>query len=209
MDFARQGRPLTSDGMSTVCEALGVGEPEVWAVLTVETRGFGYLADRRPQILFERHIFSKRTDGKHDKKNPSISNRTPGGYEGGAAEYDRLKKAMALNADEALKSASWGLPQVMGFNHRVVGFDSAGAMVEAMVDSEDSQLKAMANFIMANPKCRIGIQRSDWATFAACYNGPDFRKNDYDNRLAAAFEKNKRMLPDRKRDADHLLPLLI
>jgi hypothetical protein len=196
MDFAKQGLPMSSTGMNAVCEMLGVGEPEVWAVLTVETRGFGYLPDRRPQILFERHVFSKRTGGRFDKKHAGISAAAPGGYKGGAAEYDRLAEAMALEPEEALKSASWGLPQVMGFNHRVVGFDSVEAMTEALVESEDRQLEALASFIMGHQKCRIGIQRRDWASFASCYNGPNFRKNDYDNRLAAAFEKNRRMLPD-------------
>jgi hypothetical protein len=187
---------MTAEGMAAVCEMLGVGEAEIWAVLTVETRGFGFLVDRRPQILFERHIFSQRTNGRHDAAHPRISRRRLGGYLGGAAEYERLESAMALDAEEALKCASWGLPQVMGFNHRVVGFDSVPAMVEAMVDSEDRQLEALGNFIMASPKCRIGLQRRDWGTFAACYNGPSFRLNDYDNRLAAAFEKARRMIPD-------------
>jgi hypothetical protein len=195
MKFAAKGLPMTAQGMAVVCEMLNVGEPEIWAVLTVETRGFGYLLDRRPQILFERHIFSSRTRGKYDKKYPDISGRV-GGYKGGAAEYDRLAKAMKLNEEEALKSASWGLPQVMGFNHRVVNKATVQQMVAAMVESEDRQLEALGNFIMASPKCRIGIQRRDWGTFAACYNGPAFRRNDYDNRLAAAFEKNRRMLPD-------------
>lgn len=194
--FVGKGLPISSKGMSAVCETLGVGEPEIWAVLTVETRGFGFLPDRRPQILFERHIFSRRTDGKFDAKNPDISNRKPGGYAGGADEYPRLEKAMKLDEDAALRSASWGLPQVMGFNFRVVGFESVNEMVSAFVESEDRQLDALSRFIMATPKCRIGIQRRDWGTFAAAYNGPDFRKNDYDNRLAAAFEKAKRMLPD-------------
>jgi N-acetylmuramidase/Putative peptidoglycan binding domain len=194
--FARQGRPMTAKGMNAVCEMLGVGEAEVWAVLTVETRGFGFLLDRRPQILFERHIFSRRTSGRHDAEHPDISGRKPGGYKGGAGEYERLEKAMQLDEQEALKSASWGLPQVMGFNHRVVGFDSVTGMVEAIIESEDDQLEALGQFIMAHPKCRIGIQRNDWGSFAACYNGPNFRLNDYDNRLAAAYAKAKRMLPD-------------
>lgn len=196
MQFKKRGLPMSSNGMRSVCEALNVGEPEVWAVLTVETRGFGYLSDRRPQILFERHIFSRRTNGAFDKAHPGISSGAPGGYQGGAAEYKRLAEAIDLNEDEALKSASWGLPQVMGFNHRVVGFENVQNMVDAMVESEDRQLEALGNFIMASPMCRIGIQRRDWATFAACYNGKDFRKNDYDSRLAAAYEKNKAMLPD-------------
>jgi hypothetical protein len=69
-------------------------------------------------------------------------------------------------------------------------------MVKAFVDGEDEQLLALSRFIMAHPKCRLGLQRHDWGTFASCYNGPDFRKNDYDNRLAGAFEKARRILPD-------------
>lgn len=196
MKFAKSGLPMTAKGIGHVCEMLEIGEAEIWAVLTVETRGFGFLADRRPRILYERHIFSRRTDRKYDSKHPDISSPKAGGYIGDGREYDRLEKAAKLNEEEALKRASWGLPQVMGFNHRVVGFDTVQAMVDAMVESEDRHLEALGQFIMANPKCRIGIRRHDWGTFAACYNGPDFRRNDYDNRLAAAYEKNKRSLPD-------------
>ena len=196
MNFTGQGRPITDKGMSDVCELLGVGEAEIWAVLTVETRGFGFLDDRRPQILFERHIFSRQTGGKHDAKHGDISSTKPGAYKGGAGEYDRLGKAMRLAQEDALKSTSWGLPQVMGFNYRVVGFDSVTAMINAFVEGEDPQLQALGQFIVAHPKCRNGIQRHDWGTLASCYNGPNFRLNDYDNRLAAAYEKAKRIIPD-------------
>ena len=73
MEFQSQGRPISDGGMDKVAETLGVAESEVWAVLTVETRGFGFLADRRPQILFERHVFHRLTDGKFDDGNPGIS----------------------------------------------------------------------------------------------------------------------------------------
>ena len=48
MNFQGQGRPLSDEGMDQVCSTLGVSEPEVWAVVTVETRGFGFLQDRTP-----------------------------------------------------------------------------------------------------------------------------------------------------------------
>ncbi|MCA8879024.1 MAG: DUF3380 domain-containing protein [Rhodobacteraceae bacterium] len=196
MDFSGNGTPITGTGMAKVCDTLDVGEPEIWAVLTVETRGFGYLADRRPQILFERHWFSRLTDRRFDAAHPNISNRTPGGYKGGAAEYGRLAQALALDEDAALSSASWGLPQIMGFNHQAAGYASAKAMVEALVESEDNQLAALGAFISANSKMLRAIRQHDWASFAAAYNGPNFRKNHYDTRLAAAFAKNKTMIPD-------------
>jgi hypothetical protein len=200
--FTGKALPMTGPGMAKVCAALEVGELEIWAVLMVETNGFGFLKDRRPQILFERHIFSKLTRGEFDRDHPDISNKTPGGYMGGAAEYSRLETAMALSpqrpeiAEAALKSASWGLPQIMGFNHEQAGFNSVSSMIQEMVDSEDAQLAALGNFIKSSDKCRIGLQRRDWGTFAACYNGANFSINQYDKKLAAAFEKSKLLLPD-------------
>lgn len=38
--------------------------PELWAVIGVETSGCGYFDDRRPQILYERHIFYRLTQGR-------------------------------------------------------------------------------------------------------------------------------------------------
>jgi hypothetical protein len=195
MNFQGQGRPFNDDGMDQTCNTLGVVEPEVWAVLTVETRGFGFLQDRRPQILFERHIFHRLTKGRHDTGNGDVSNEKPGGYVGGAGEYTRLDKAMKLDRGAALKSASWGIGQVMGFNYKVSGFVTIGAMVAAMVKDENAQLLAVANFIKGN-NLAGALQRQNWVSFARGYNGPDFKKNEYDTRLAAAHAKYKAILPD-------------
>jgi hypothetical protein len=195
MNFHGQGRPLSDEGMDQVCEHLGVAEPEVWAVLTVETRGFGFLEDRRPHILFERHIFHRLTDGKFDADNADISNSKPGGYVGGPREYTRLEKALGLDREAALKSASWGIGQVMGFNHEVAGFGTVDAMLAAMVKDEDAQLLAMANFIKGNG-LDGALRRQNWVSFARGYNGKDFKKNEYDTRLAAVYAKYKTILPD-------------
>jgi hypothetical protein len=195
MNFQDQGRPLSDEGMDQSCNILGVADPEVWAVLTVETRGFGFLQDRRPLILFERHIFHRLTNGGHDAGNADISNEKAGGYVGGSGEYSRLEKAMAIDREAALQSASWGIGQVMGFNYKVAGFATPGAMVEAMVKDENAQLLAMANFIKGN-NLAGALQRRNWVSFARGYNGPEFKKNEYDTRLAAAHAKYKTILPD-------------
>ena len=187
MNFQGQGRPLSDEGMDQVNETLGVAEPEVWAVLTVETRGFGFLENRRPQILFERHWFRRLTEGDFDAGNEDISNPKPGGYVGGPGEYARLEKALGLDQEAALKSASWGIGQVMGFNHEVAGFATVQAMVTAMVKDEDAQLLAMAGFIKGNG-LDGALRRQNWASFARKYNGRDFKKNEYDTRLAAAHD---------------------
>jgi hypothetical protein len=181
--------------MEQVCSTLGVDQPAVWAVLSVETHGFGFFQDRRPQILFERHIFHRQTDGRFDADNQDISNAKTGGYLFGPREYGRLGKAIALDRAAALKSASWGIGQVMGFNFQVAGFSDVEAMVAAMVQDEDNQLKAMAGFIRG---CGLAaaLQKANWAAFAKGYNGADYQKNDYDTRLAAAHAKYRTLLPD-------------
>jgi hypothetical protein len=195
MKFKGQGRPLNNEGMEQVFDILGVSEPEIWAVLTVETRGFGFLQDRRPQILFERHIFRRLTNGKYNAGNPDISNKNPGGYVGGSGEYTRLEKAIGLDLENALQSTSWGIGQVMGFNYSVAGYPSIKKMVEDLVIDENSQLLAMANFIKEK-KLAGAMRCCNWTSFAYGYNGKEFKKNEYDTHLATAHAKYKIILPD-------------
>ncbi len=174
---------------------LGVNAAAIWAVLTVETRGFGFLADRRPQILFERHIFHRLTNGRFDSVNFNLSNPLPGGYAGGVGEYDRLQEAMDLDPDNAVKSASWGIAQIMGFNFGIAGFPTVDEMVAAMVKDEGSQLSAMAAFIAGNNLDAV-LRDQDWTSFARGYNGADFERNQYNARLAAAYAKATVAVPD-------------
>jgi hypothetical protein len=188
-DFKGRALPLDLDGIKAATELLQVGIAELVAVGTVETKGFGFLPDRRPLILFERHIFSKRTGGKFDATHPDISNPKPGGYgAGGAAQYDRLARALPLDRDAALCSASWGLGQVMGFNAQAAGFADAEQMVTAMMDSENAHLLAMAKFISHSQAAVTALRSHDWAGFAKIYNGPNFAINKYDVKLKAAFQ---------------------
>lgn len=188
-DFEGTALPLNASGVQITLGSLKVQAADLWAVLSVETRACGFLADRRPAILFERHVFHKLTNGAFDRDDPDVSNPMAGGYgANGAHQYDRLAAAMSLDASAALKSASWGIGQVMGFNFSTAGFQSVEDMVAAMQRSEADQLQAMASFMVANHM--DGPLRShDWPTFARLYNGPDYSKNNYDTRLAASCQK--------------------
>ena len=183
MDFAGAANPLSNDGISQAADRLGVDAARIWAVLRVETQGCGFLVDRRPQILFERHWFHRQTGGTFSQAAPDISNPTPGGYgSSGAAQYARLERAIALDRRAALRSASWGIGQVMGFHAESLGFSDVEALVTAMRAGEDEQLRAMTNFIVAENLHRP-LQEEDWVAFARGYNGSDFAKNQYDVRL--------------------------
>lgn len=193
--FVGKATPLSAAGLTKVTDQLHTKPAEIWAVLHVETAGSGFIADRRPQILFERHIFSKETNHKFDDHS-DISNPSPGGYgAAGAHQYDRLRDAMKLDAENALRSASWGIGQIMGTNAQIAGFTDIDAMVAAMVDSEDSQLLAVAKFLQHGGLDKA-LQAQDWRTFARGYNGPNFEQNNYGKRLKAAFAQYSTLLPD-------------
>jgi hypothetical protein len=200
MKFADKGQPLTRSGLNKALALLGLGPNDaayIWTVIEVETagvtQGFGFRVDRRPQILFERHIFRKRTDGRFDREAPDVSG-APGSYGLLAEQYNKLEKAIALCAkarlgiEPALDSVSWGMGQVMGFNHAVAGFKSAARMVQAMVRSEDSQLAAMCGFLKANGLA-ASLVNQDWAGFAKRYNGPSYWQNHYDVKLAEQYQR--------------------
>ncbi|MEW6519873.1 MAG: N-acetylmuramidase domain-containing protein [Thermodesulfobacteriota bacterium] len=187
--FRDKALPLNQEGVAEAVDRLQVTVAELWAVLNVETRGCGFLADRRPMILFERHIFSRETDHRFDASHPEISNPKTGGYgAGGAAQYDRLYRALALDRRAALRSTSWGIGQLMGFNAEISGYAGVEEMITAMTISENHQLLGMAGEITSNRLDRA-LRAHDWAAFARGYNGPEYAKNSYDTRLAAAYQK--------------------
>ena len=187
--FAAKALPLTGASMASARKRLGVDAQTLWSVMHVETSGWGYLPDRRPKILFERHWFHKLTGGRHDASDPDISHSTWGGHgKGGGHQYSRLSRAISLDRKSALESASWGLGQVMGFNAKAAGFAGVEELVRASVASEDHQLQAMANFIV-HQKLDGKLRAGKWADFARKYNGPAYKDNAYDTKLQEAHAR--------------------
>ena len=185
MEFQGNATPFSDRAIEQAARDLGCQVAAVRAVIDVESRG-GFQRDRRPKILFERHYFHRLTKGRHSGRHPDISNPQWGGYGLSAAQYDRLHRAIALDRDAALRSASWGAFQIMGDNYKVCGFDNVEDFVATMVESEDGHLDAFVKFVKKN-RIDDELRRLDWAGFARRYNGPAYRKNKYDTKLAAAF----------------------
>jgi len=187
-------KQLTEQDYAKAAARLGCEVAAIKAVAAVESRVSGFLVDGRPVILFERHIFRRqlvqnRVDpAPHERARPDIVNRRPGGYVGGAAEHERLADAVAINRDAALKSCSWGKFQIMGFNWRATGHASLQDFVNAMYRDEAAQLDAFVAFLYAEG-LDDELVRRDWAAFAERYNGPAYRKNRYDAKLATAYKR--------------------
>ncbi|MGD0630824.1 MAG: N-acetylmuramidase family protein [Terracidiphilus sp.] len=224
LPFPCVAAPLSPNGVQNAINTLGIDAPTLWAMLHVESLGCGYLASRRPQILFERHIFSHLTKGVWDAAAPNLSNPQAGGYgPSGESQYTRLGQAYGLNSADpadpsvptptrnaALQSASWGLGQVLGTNATAVGFASIQDMVTSMTASEDGQLQAVVGFIQDN-NLQNALQQQDWATYAEKYNGPNYAKNQYDTKLAQAYAlyQDVAKIPDLTIRGGQLLLLLL
>jgi hypothetical protein len=206
MTFIGAAHPLNSDGLTAAAAHIDVEPAVLWSVVTVETAGCGFLPDRRPTILYERHIFSNRTDGRFDAAHPGISGHPAGGYgPSGAHQYERLEEAVACDRLAALESASWGLGQIMGFNAGLAGFRDAEDMVSQMMQGENEQIRGMASFMRASGM-HVHLQRRDWTAFARHYNGPAFANNRYHEKLAAAHSSlSVKGLPDLEARAVQLL----
>ncbi len=194
--FLCSSAPLTATEFNDTLTALDADAASVWALLQVESGKAGYLADRRPQILFERAVFHTRTSGAYDQTHPGISAPTWGGYSGGAAEYTRLAEAYALSPNDALQSASWGIAQVMGFNFSSSGYSSAADYVQDACASEGAQLRAFQSFLL-HTGIAVSLQAHDWTSVARKYNGSG-QVATYSQRLQTNFNalQDPSKLPD-------------
>ena len=185
--FVGEARPGEDDYVEAA-KRLSCEVRAIKAVTAIESPKGPYDKMGRPTILFERHYFSRLTLRRYDGRYPAISNPVAGGYSFPEPDqYVRLQHAYALNTDAALKSASWGAFQIMGANFAAAGYGTVDQFVRAMCQSVAQQLDAFVSFIKSNPHLLHAIQQKNWAAFASSYNGPSYRKNLYDTKLAEAY----------------------
>ncbi len=192
-NFKGAAAKLELADLAMVAEEAGIELAALRAVVAVEAAGSGFDKEGRPKILFEPHIFWRLLDEEDREEARSEGLAYPKWGEqpypkGSDAQYERLVDAMEYDQSAALKSASWGMGQIMGSNHNLAGYGDVETMVFACMDSEANQVRMMVSFIKS-AKLLTAIQNHDWAAFARGYNGPAYAKNAYDVKLAAAYER--------------------
>lgn len=197
---SRRDKHLTQAAIAAVAQQLDVPVASVMAVNEVESCGEGFLADGRPTILYERHQMyrlleeSGRDVAALAGTYPELINPKRGGYKGGTAEWYRLTLARQIDAALADQATSWGAFQIMGFNYAACGFDSIETFIEAMAADECQQLHAFAEFVRADPALLKALRARKWPDFARLYNGPAYKDNLYDVKLARAYERHSASL---------------
>lgn len=200
----RNPKHLAERDLEQAADRLGVPVAAIKAVNEVETAGRGFLDDGRPVILYERHVLYRLLDERGidpaplAARYPNVINPQRGGYAGGVAEWSRLASArQILPGHPGLpeQACSWGQYQIMGFHWQRLGYGSIEAFVSCMASGEAAQLDAFVAFIEADPGLLKALKARKWDAFAKAYNGPAYRANLYDVKLARAFERHAAEVP--------------
>lgn len=181
-----------------VAQEAGVDVAALLAIAEVESGGkaFAFVAGRKePLIRFEGHYFDRLiSPAKRDvARRAGLASPKAGAVKNPRTQADRwklLKKAMKLDRAAALQSVSWGIGRVMGSHWKALGYASPDDLVAEARTSVAGQVALMLRFIRTNGLLNRLASR-DWAGFARAYNGPAYRRNNFDKRMASAFERHK------------------
>lgn len=189
-NFRGAAKRLDDIDLPRIGHKIGVGEDELHAFMDVEAAGSGFDHMGRPKMLFEPHVFYRNLSGsKRDeavKAGLAYSKWKRGAYP--SDSYPRLIKAMAIDETAALRSASWGLGQILGENHKAVGYAKVQDMVRAFMEDEEAHIEAIVQFLISKNIAKA-LKAHDWKTVARVYNGAGYATHNYHGRMAAAYAK--------------------
>ncbi len=179
--------------ISTLSDFTEIDTSAAVAVLCVESRGKGFGADGRMIIRFENHVFWRQW-GKnnqdlfntHFRYSPQKAwqnqefREPPRGrwmpFHGKQnLEWRIFEFARNLNEPAAMRSISMGGPQIMGFNHSRIGYDSAREMFDAFQAHIRYHVLGLFDFIKGSGTTSPmieALQRNNFESFASFYNGP-------------------------------------
>jgi len=190
----KSAKAITPADITIAAEQLRVTPAHIRAVMAVESAGNSFDPAGRPVILFEPHVFHKRTGGEFSPSSFSYAKWRDKPYPSTMdGRWEQMADAAERDESVAIESASWGLFQVMGFHWKALGYSSAQEFSAAMTASEGDHLDALVRFIKANAlgdelaKCKAGDPDSCRA-FAAGYNGQGYSVNKYHIKLAGALK---------------------
>ncbi|HZS07617.1 MAG TPA: N-acetylmuramidase domain-containing protein [Blastocatellia bacterium] len=170
---------------------IGVDPGVAVAVVATESGGSGF-SHGRLIIRFENHLFWRfwgkdnadtfNAFFRFNQQQPwkghefrSAANQPWQSFHGDQdAEWKVFSKAVLLNEEAGLRSISMGLPQILGDNHSLIGYDSVQEMFSAFQADERIQLIGFFDFIQGphNVSTRVSaLQHKDFVAFASQYNG--------------------------------------
>jgi hypothetical protein len=172
--------------LSHLSNKLGLELAASVAVLSVESGGVG-IEKGRALIRFENHLFykywGKFNEAKYRQHFQFASGKNwlghkfrkdPDGewidFHGDQdKEYEALNFARSLDDEKALLSISMGLPQILGSNSKLIGYDSVQEMFENF--NKDIRYHIFALFDFFSPRMIKYLKGREFVNFAKYYNG--------------------------------------
>jgi N-acetylmuramidase/Putative peptidoglycan binding domain len=184
--------------IATEAQKAGIDPAALLAVIEVESAGkfFALVNGRQePLIRFEGHYFDRRLPDAAQQKARDAGLASPHvgkipNPASQAARWALLERASAFSRPAALESTSWGIGQIMGSHWKSLGYPSVEAFVETARSGAAGQVELLIRFIEKNGLLPV-LNSGDWAAFARRYNGPLYRRNAYDTKLAAAYKRHR------------------
>ncbi len=193
--------------LEVLSKEIGIDIATAIAVLSVESGGKGFGKKGKVLIRFENHLFHsfwgkyhESTFNKHFRfsssqrwKNHYFRKDTKSPWEAfhgnQEKEWEVLNFARKLDNEKALRSASYGAPQVIGSNHKVLGYSSAQALLDNF--EKDIRFHIIGLFDFFNPQMIKHLQRKEFTSFARYYNGKgqEVRYGGFIKRHYQAFKK--------------------
>jgi hypothetical protein len=197
-------RKRSAEGLKAIATRLKCELATVQAIVDVESRGSGVDASGHVKVLFEKHRFYKQLPEKLRARavKAGLARKVwispeKGGYKDQPDNAAALRflvdavnfcEANGLDNSAALKSASYGLGQVMGENFGLCGWPSVQAFVLDMCESEDKHVDAMMGFLVGNGLADE-MRAKDFDAIARVYNG-DGQVKIYGAKLRSAYQKH-------------------
>ncbi|EFO32482.1 peptidoglycan binding domain-containing protein [Roseibium sp. TrichSKD4] len=157
------------------CSALVLG-----AIIQVESGGKAYDSQGRLIILPERHIFYRKLPkglrGQAMRMGLAVKRWSRANYRGlgkagSDARWELMEDFAKVNEEAALQSASYGGPQIMGFNYKVCGYASVTDFVLAFAENNLNQIDAFIRFLERSGLSQ-DLREADFEAIARRYNGP-------------------------------------
>lgn len=186
----------TMEAIMAVAMELGVEPAALAAVVQIESGGRTHAmieGRREPLIRFEGHYFDRRLSGERRERAREEGLASPQAGKvanpaSQAARWKLLGRAAAIDRAAAYESASWGVGQVMGAHWAWLGHASVDALVGEARSGVVGQVRLMGRYI-TKAGLAGALKSHDWAAFARGYNGPAYRRNGYDTKLAKAYAR--------------------
>lgn len=91
-------------------------------------------------------------------------------------EWIAFNDAFKKDADKAMQATSIGLPQIMGFHYKRLGFKNVGEMWDFAKESLENQIDLLIKFIKTDKNLFNALVSENWHKVASIYNGSEYKK---------------------------------